>query len=259
MTGILRPNIVNSSSFAALCAADGPQGGGDEPLFQTMYDPSLSPAKNLERFQGLSPQEMALELLVLATQVSEQARQIAALEKAVKYDSLTQIFNRGAFEESLEGTLKDLKRARDIPERRHAKGVYLLMVDLDGFKQINDTHGHDTGDVVLQKVAHALAENVREGDIAARLGGDEFAVILKGTDARNAEVVGQKIQNALNALTYDFQGIDYKIKTSIGGVVITADMDTRVAKDAADKDMYRVKKEKGETRSMPPEPAPKMI
>ena len=77
----------------------------------------------------------------------------------------------------------------------------LITLDVDHFKRINDTHGHDVGDEVLQRLAHTLAQRLRDSDVVARLGGEEFAALLPDTDLEGARAIAQALVDAQAALT----------------------------------------------------------
>jgi diguanylate cyclase (GGDEF)-like protein/PAS domain S-box-containing protein len=129
------------------------------------------------------------------------------------YDPLTRLPNRRLL-------LDRLHQALATSARRQRQGA-LLFIDLDNFKTLNDTLGHNLGDSLLQQVAQRLASCVREGDTVARLGGDEFVVILEDLDptpneaAAQAKAVGEKIRAALNQ-TYLLSGRDSHSTPSIG-------------------------------------------
>ncbi|MDO9158271.1 MAG: GGDEF domain-containing protein, partial [Burkholderiaceae bacterium] len=105
-------------------------------------------------------------------QLHELERSRRELSDQARHDGLTGLANRRLFGERLQASLAH--------RRRHGGEVALLLLDLDRFKPINDTHGHDAGDAVLKAVSQRLRDNVREVDTAARLGGDEFVVLLSG-------------------------------------------------------------------------------
>ncbi|HST45323.1 MAG TPA: diguanylate cyclase, partial [Luteimonas sp.] len=119
----------------------------------------------------------------LARRVRKQNRQ---LERLNRIDLLTGLRNRRHLEEVAGAEL-----ARHLRARRPA---VLLLIDIDGFKQVNDRHGHLAGDGVLRCVAKALRTSIREIDTAARYGGDEFAVLLTETDRRAAMLVAERIR-----------------------------------------------------------------
>lgn len=104
-------------------------------------------------------------------------------------DPLTQLYNRLFFITQAEIFIEN--------SRRYNHPLCLALFDLDDFKGINDTYGHDIGDLVLKKFADALARNVRLSDIPARLGGDEFALLMPNTELETARVVIQRIYKAL--------------------------------------------------------------
>lgn len=107
-------------------------------------------------------------------------------ELALK-DGLTSLYNHCFFQTELQTLIK----------RKLHRKISLLMLDLDNFKHINDTYGHQAGDEILQRVAAIMLENIRETDIAARYGGEEFAVILPGISLREALKVAERIRKAI--------------------------------------------------------------
>ncbi len=121
----------------------------------------------------------ALGLLLVALALGAFRRQQLVLRSVVRRDHLTGLVNRKAFEEALAEALAAARSSRDP-----GWGTGVLLIDLDGFKQVNDNLGHDRGDQVLQEVARRLEQVVGERDTAARLGGDEFAVVLGGPRTR---------------------------------------------------------------------------
>lgn len=160
----------------------------------------------------------------------------AELYRSANYDKLTDLPNRSLFLDRLNQVFNQSKRY----ERKFA----LLFIDLDGFKSVNDTFGHDAGDELLIKVAEKLLICVRESDTVARLGGDEFTVILSTIESSiNAEQVAGKIIETL-AVPFTIKGNDVQIGASIG-VSIYPDNgdDTEILLKKADDAMYLAKKE----------------
>jgi diguanylate cyclase len=156
------------------------------------------------------------------------------LHHAATHDSLTHLPNRVAFNEAIE---KAVRTAR-TEKRSHV----LCLIDLDGFKLVNDGAGHAAGDEVLRAVALCLTRNCRAGDMVARLGGDEFALILVDTDARLAERICSRITKAVAALDFVFDGRSYRIGASVGFKAITTGAHS-ISKlmSAADKACYEAK------------------
>ncbi len=121
----------------------------------------------------------------LATQNEQLSVSNRELERMAMYDHLTGLPNRALFQDRLAQALANA--------RRDQQPAAVLMLDLDHFKEVNDTLGHDAGDELLQQVAARLRKELRESDTIARLGGDEFAVVLRESDAEHAAVVARNL------------------------------------------------------------------
>lgn len=140
--------------------------------------------------------------------ITERKRAEHKLEKLATTDALTALHNRHYLYEALDAACRRAKR----------NGSYLavLFLDLDGFKAINDAHGHAMGDQLLIEVAGALRESVRETDLIARLGGDEFVILIENQGASgSSERIAQKIIDRLGQ-PFQIQGEHLTIGTSIG-------------------------------------------
>ncbi len=146
-------------------------------------------------------------------------------------DPLTGLPNRRHF--LAEGE-RELARAR-----RYARATAVVFIDLDGFKQLNDTRGHDAGDLALQETARALMDCLRSTDLCARLGGDEFAVLLPEIDYAAATQVGHKVSTAVKARLVHSS----RLTASLGlAWFATPDRPFPAMLKAADELMYEVKK-----------------
>jgi len=158
-------------------------------------------------------------------------RSQALLARLVIQDQLTNVLNARAFAERLT---QELDR-----NRRYPRPLALMYMDLDNFKVINDTHGHQTGDAVLRLVADAMRSSVRQADVVGRLGGDEFAVLMPETDAQLADAAAKRLVASLRNV---FQGTP-NVTASIGVVSCTAtDASTDDLLRRADQAMYDAKK-----------------
>jgi diguanylate cyclase (GGDEF)-like protein len=157
------------------------------------------------------------------------------LEREAGQDSLTGLRNRRRFEE-------DLNVAMARGRREHTTGA-VLMLDLDHFKQINDTHGHPAGDQLIREIADVLRRRSRESDVLARLGGDEFAVVLPRCSLAEARVVAEAIATAIREHEPSWDDVEPvtasvgvamfgdRARSSIASVVSEADTAMYAAKD----------------------------
>ena len=183
--------------------------------------------------------------------LEEQTREIARREKAeqesrqteeryaylAQYDTLTGLPNRNLFRDRLSLAASKAKRNHQM--------LALMFIDLDRFKEINDTLGHAIGDKVLQAVATLLKKSLRESDTVARLGGDEFTIILEGiTDSDQVTTMAEKVRQILAGHVVTEGGHDVFITASIGITLYPLDADNVDALvQTADVAMYHAKEE----------------
>lgn len=178
-----------------------------------------------------------------AQDITPRVRAQRELRHRALHDPLTELPNRALFWDRLEHALARARRTGEV--------VAVLFLDLDGFKEINDLHGHAVGDEVLRRVASHLAGAVRDQDTLARLGGDEFGVLLEGLEAHeDAHVAGRRVMDSVPA-TLDVEGTEAPLSLSGGIAFATDDLaeDLSAAADElvrrADRAMYGAKKEPG--------------
>ncbi len=155
----------------------------------------------------------------------------AVLQQAATRDPLTALPNRAAFDEAL---------AHEVAAASRSHAPALLLVDLDGFKAVNDTDGHLAGDAVLVAVARLLEANVRRGDLPARLGGDEFAVILPRTGRRAASTVATRLLRASRTAP-GLASEHARVTLSVGVGWLRQPADAAALIAVADSAMYAVK------------------
>ena len=156
-----------------------------------------------------------------------------AQDSAIR-DSLTGVRNRRTLDESLR---REMSLAR-----RQGTDLSLMLVDVDHFKEINDSFGHDAGDRVLKAVADAIQQTVRDSDLVFRYGGDEFVVVMPGSDARGAEEVAHRLRQAVKDLTVGKGNARVMIQLSLGvAQAEKSDCDDSFF-DRADAALYRAKR-----------------
>jgi diguanylate cyclase (GGDEF)-like protein len=128
--------------------------------------------------------------------------------------------------------------------RRYHKGLAFVMMDLDHFKQVNDTYGHLQGDQVLAELAKILLANKRESDVAARYGGEEFALILHETDAEGARVLADRIRASVEQAVFPD---NLKLTISVGVAATEDESQFTTLMEKADEALYEAK-ERGRNR-----------
>lgn len=192
---------------------------------------------------GISAQAASVIRSILSVMVmvvgSSKAlgRTLSDLEYFSTHDPLTGLNNRRYFNDILQ-----VEQARS---QRHGHEFSVLMVDLDDFKDVNDTYGHPCGDMVLKRVAEEMLSPMRVGDTVTRIGGDEFAIILSETGAEGARNVAEKLCKQIHDLVFCCEnGIEFHITASIG--VITYPGNAKTLSDliaGADQSLYRAKQQ----------------
>jgi diguanylate cyclase (GGDEF)-like protein len=151
---------------------------------------------------------LAAEVDALAAQLAASRARISELEARIDVDPLTDLLNRRGFERELKRSLAYVKR--------YGASVALIYLDLDGFKPVNDRHGHGAGDAVLKAIAAALTRQVRASDTVARLGGDEFAVLLWNVSSPDAGVKAAALEAAVYAAPVRWANASIAVGASAG-------------------------------------------
>lgn len=169
------------------------------------------------------------------------------LETLATRDSLTGALNRHAFDVILEQTIVEAKRRKD-------ETFTVAILDIDHFKQVNDTHGHLAGDAVLKGVAETAVATIRESDVFCRWGGEEFIILLQNCDITAAQRLVESIRNKIAAHTVDYKGANLQITMSAGLAEFENDMDSDALIRKADDMLYKAKAA-GRDRMMPQDKA----
>lgn len=166
--------------------------------------------------------------------LTERRRYESQLRYLADHDVLTGLFNRRRFDEELESTVARV--------RRFESEAVVLLIDLDNFKGVNDTHGHATGDELLGRVARLIERRLRESDTAARHGGDEFAVLLPDTDVESAVFVADELRKDIVAASViDGDGREVNTSVTIGVSPVTGRLSADQVLVEADIAMYEAK------------------
>ena len=175
-------------------------------------------------------------ILLLANDVTERRRRESRLRQLAERDPLTGLHNRRSFVRVLRERLAALQR----PSRRAGATWTLMLIDLDGFKVVNDTLGHAGGDAVLVAVAAGIRDRTRVDDAVGRLGGDEFAVLLQSHEAEHAIAIGNELIARIADAARSVEGAP-PVSASIGIVHLRAGRGADATLAAADSAMYDAK------------------
>jgi diguanylate cyclase (GGDEF)-like protein len=176
-------------------------------------------------------------LVGITREINEMRQTEAALQHLVTHDTLTDLPNRFLLIDRLDQLL--------FRARRSSTGFAVIFMDIDSFKDVNDTYGHEVGDLLLRGVGQRLAKSVGQGDIVARVGGDEFVIILDPTEETRADVVALKVLQLLSKpFTLERRRVEVTVSIGISFYPDNgADADTLLR--AADYAMYLAKREGG--------------
>lgn len=207
-------------------AARAPASGATRDTASIMGVPEAELTPNVQR-----------ALLTLMGEVDQLRRETDALRTKVREletladrDVFLPVLNRRAF-------LREVSRSLALAERHDAPSA-LIYLDLNGFKQINDTYGHAAGDTALRAVADLLVAHVRETDAVGRLGGDEFGVVLTLTPAAHAEVKAGELAEAIATTPIVHEGVELRLGAAWGVYPLARGISVETAMAEADAAMY---------------------
>ncbi|MBI3540622.1 MAG: diguanylate cyclase [Deltaproteobacteria bacterium] len=216
------PIVLLTREGGARAARDAFQRGVDDYLLK-------------EELGAISLFDVIGNLIERRRQKDERIEKEIRLREQAEKDGLTHLYNHRHFLNTLE---KEFMRAR-----RYQRSLALIMVDLDGFKLINDTCGHPQGDQVLQNVSRLLLLSVRFVDLVARYGGDEFAILLPETDGRSATRIAERINHEIQKNPFLYEKKVFPISASLGVACLNETIDSagKFLKEA-DQALYEAKK-----------------
>jgi diguanylate cyclase (GGDEF)-like protein/PAS domain S-box-containing protein len=220
--------LVGASAHARIHAADerGRAIAADLSFLQQAYELGDSLSDWETTFWRADAQPLAVECtvrplhrdgdcigaVVAFRDIAERKRLDHELQWRAHHDHLTQLCNRRHFEDLLEQEIVRLKRSSE-----HSA---LLFIDLDRFKQVNDSAGHAAGDALLVSIGQKLKQRSRQSDLVARLGGDEFAVLLRNVDDDHVSGLAEKFRVMLDEMQFVYKGREFDVSGSVGYVVL---------------------------------------
>jgi diguanylate cyclase (GGDEF)-like protein len=173
----------------------------------------------------------------MKNKVDELHSMTSSLEEQANIDKLTGIYNRDKFEESFSFLIKD--------SHKRDRKLSLLLFDIDHFKDINDTYGHQTGDSVLKELTELISANIKTSDVFARWGGEEFVILLPDTDLDGSYLFAEKLRKLVKA--HDFTVIG-RMSVSFGVGELTEYENKTTLFEKVDKALYQAKN-KGRNRT----------
>jgi diguanylate cyclase (GGDEF)-like protein/PAS domain S-box-containing protein len=203
---------------------------------QNIHDQKMAQSELIKQNQMLQEGHLTLERIIeektreLELKNAELEEKVREVEYISNTDSLTSIANRKKFEEELK---KEAARAN-----RYSHPLSLSIFDLDFFKNINDTHGHKTGDLVLQKISRLVLNHIRKVDFFARWGGEEFTIIFPDLDLENTILVAEKLRTLISQ--YEIEP-DLFVTCSFGVSEYVEDELVEEMFQRADRALYRAK------------------
>ena len=235
MSALYIPAVGDAGQEVVACVeTDLPLEELDRTLLEVFASKLSVGFANVVLLERLREANATLEARVEA-RTHELAEANERLEKLAAQDALTGAYNRRHF--------RTLAAQATSIARRQGRPVAVLMIDLDHFKGINDTHGHATGDETLRSLVHVCHATLREGDILGRYGGEEFCVLLPETDLDTAAHVAERLREAVAGLVLEGADGPFHITASIGAAAWDqADANIEPSLDRADQALYQAKK-----------------
>jgi diguanylate cyclase (GGDEF)-like protein len=195
--------------------------------------PAIEPVEAPRRPARSVAMRLAEEVNRLELELAAARSRMTALETRAEIDPLTDLVNRRGLERELKRALAYVKR--------YGTYAVLIYLDLDGFKSVNDRHGHAAGDAVLKAVAMVLTRQVRASDLVARLGGDEFVVLLWNLPEADAPAKARSLEAAVGRMTALYGGATLSVGASAGSTMLLPLDTVASVLERADRAMYNRK------------------
>jgi diguanylate cyclase (GGDEF)-like protein len=210
--------------------------------------PAVEPVEPPRRPSRSIAMRLAEEVHRLELELAAARSRMVALETRAEIDPLTDLVNRRGLERELKRALAYVKR--------YGTGAALVYIDLDGFKSVNDRHGHAAGDAVLKAVAMVLNRQVRTSDLVARLGGDEFVVLLWNLAEADALIKARALEAAIGRTTATYGEAALSVGASAGSTMLFPLDSPASVLERADRAMY-LRKTSGRSASAAPAADPR--
>lgn len=228
---------LGEADTAAQCIEYGAEDYLTKPFNPLMLQARINASLEKKRLRDKEDAYL-LQLIELQQDLDRRNRELQDLNRRLEQialtDDLTGLPNR-------RSAMAELRRCWAASDR-HKQPMACLLVDVDYFKRINDTHGHDTGDEVLRAVADRLRAAARKNELVCRLGGEEFVVLCEFTDRAAAETCGERLRAAIEAAPVAFDGFRHGVTVSVGVAGRTeATRHPEQLLKAADQAVYRAK------------------
>jgi len=173
------------------------------------------------------------ELASMSKKISDLEKEVATVRKESKEDFLTKLYNKRALDEIMS--------VKEAEFNRHGHNYSVIMFDIDFFKKVNDTYGHDAGDAVLAAFAKILKDECRVEDIVGRFGGEEFLAILSQTDSEGGFVFGEKVRKHVQKARFMYKNKRIKVSVSGGVSDRKKHISLKATLNSADEYLYKAK------------------
>ncbi len=177
-------------------------------------------------------------ILKFAMQEEVEANFFGKLFDAATRDFLTSTYNKKFFVERLRDEFSFAQR--------HQRDLAILIIDIDHFKKVNDTHGHLVGDITLKKVAHHLLSHTRKDDLVSRFGGEEFVILMRDVNLEQARILAEQLRKGVSEIEMKSNSKSFRVTVSVGVATLNAENSSQFTKfenliSSADEKLYEAK------------------